>query len=232
MKYSCKGNDLGHGTFVQTCTIYETLSGALLLVDKHPVPGTQHWLRGSSTGLLPDGSNGSSESRESDLKRALKKLGSLGALRSIYDHHIARWEDEMGRISDEQDSMCSSGDIPARPYSLGWGCKRVCKRVQEGARGLNGGVRGVQEDRTEVQEGCERGGPEVQEGGPEVQEDETEVQEDGAEVQEDGTDVREGFKRMGWSTGGIRVKAGGMGGALEARREVLEAREGMPEHEL
>lgn len=53
-----------------------------------------------------DGSDGSSESREGDLKRALETaLGSLGALRSIYDHRVARWEDEMGRISDERDRV-------------------------------------------------------------------------------------------------------------------------------
>lgn len=53
-----------------------------------------------------DGSDGSSESREGDLKRALETaLGSLGALRSIYDHRIARWEDEMGRINDERDRV-------------------------------------------------------------------------------------------------------------------------------
>ncbi|KAG0697111.1 hypothetical protein DFH29DRAFT_984406 [Suillus ampliporus] len=53
-----------------------------------------------------DGSDGSSESREGDLKRALETaLGSLGALRLIYDHRVARWEDEMGRISDERDRV-------------------------------------------------------------------------------------------------------------------------------
>jgi hypothetical protein len=34
------------------------------------------------------------------------------------------------------------------------------------------------------------------------------------------------------SAGGIRGKAGGMGGALGTRREVPEAHEGMPEHKL
>jgi hypothetical protein len=34
------------------------------------------------------------------------------------------------------------------------------------------------------------------------------------------------------STGGIRGKAGGMGGVPEACREVLEACEGIPEHEV
>ncbi|KAG2053768.1 hypothetical protein BDR06DRAFT_885301 [Suillus hirtellus] len=53
-----------------------------------------------------DGSDCSSESREGDLKRALETaLGSLGALRSIYDHRVARWEDEMGRINDERDRV-------------------------------------------------------------------------------------------------------------------------------
>ncbi|KAH7922877.1 hypothetical protein BV22DRAFT_1016446 [Leucogyrophana mollusca] len=53
-----------------------------------------------------DGSDGSSESREEDLKRALETaLGSLGALRSIYDHRVARWEDEMSRINDERESV-------------------------------------------------------------------------------------------------------------------------------
>lgn len=53
-----------------------------------------------------DGSDGSSESREVDLKRALETaLGSLGALRSIYETRAARWEDEMVRISDERERV-------------------------------------------------------------------------------------------------------------------------------
>ncbi|KAG2038262.1 hypothetical protein BDR03DRAFT_933652 [Suillus americanus] len=63
----------------------------------------ERFLNSTSSG---DGSDGSSESREGDLKRALETaLGSLGALRSIYDHRVARWEDEMGRISDERDRV-------------------------------------------------------------------------------------------------------------------------------
>lgn len=53
-----------------------------------------------------DGSDGGSESREVDLKRALETaLGSLGALRSIYETRVARWEDEMARISDERERV-------------------------------------------------------------------------------------------------------------------------------
>ncbi|KAG2114982.1 hypothetical protein BD769DRAFT_1629970 [Suillus cothurnatus] len=53
-----------------------------------------------------DGSDGSSESWEGDLKCALETaLGSLGALRSIYNHRITRWEDEMGRVNDERDRV-------------------------------------------------------------------------------------------------------------------------------
>ncbi|EGO27046.1 hypothetical protein SERLADRAFT_459841 [Serpula lacrymans var. lacrymans S7.9] len=56
--------------------------------------------------LSGESSDGSSESREGDLKRALETaLGSLGALRGIYEQRVARWEDEMSRISDERERV-------------------------------------------------------------------------------------------------------------------------------
>jgi hypothetical protein len=60
----------------------------------------------SSTGSLSDTSDASSESREGDLKRALETaLGSLDALRMIYENRVSRWEDEMSRISDEREKV-------------------------------------------------------------------------------------------------------------------------------
>lgn len=58
---------------------------------------------GSSTG---GGSDGSSESREEDLRRALQAaLGSLGALGGLYDQREARWREEMRRISDDRETV-------------------------------------------------------------------------------------------------------------------------------
>lgn len=58
---------------------------------------------GSSTG---GGSDGSSESREEDLRRALQSaLGSLGALGNLYEQREARWRDEMRRISDDRETV-------------------------------------------------------------------------------------------------------------------------------
>jgi hypothetical protein len=63
----------------------------------------ERFLNSTSSG---DGSDSSSESREGDLKRALETaFNSLGTLRSIYDHRLTRWEDEMGRISEERDRV-------------------------------------------------------------------------------------------------------------------------------
>ncbi|KAF9224583.1 hypothetical protein BS17DRAFT_808244 [Gyrodon lividus] len=60
----------------------------------------------SSTGSLGDASDASSESREGDLKRALETaLGSLDALRMIYENRVSRWEDEMSKISDERERV-------------------------------------------------------------------------------------------------------------------------------
>jgi hypothetical protein len=59
----------------------------------------------SSASVSGDGSD-SSETREGDLKRALETaLGSLETLRVIYGHRVSRWEEEMGRISDERDRV-------------------------------------------------------------------------------------------------------------------------------
>ncbi|KAJ7123190.1 hypothetical protein C8R44DRAFT_621142 [Mycena epipterygia] len=49
---------------------------------------------------------GSDESREEDLKRALgTALGSLGALKGIYEQREARWADEMRRITDDRERV-------------------------------------------------------------------------------------------------------------------------------
>lgn len=53
--------------------------------------------------VVGEGSDAGSESRESDLKRALETtLGSLDSLRIIYEQRVSRWEDEMTRIADER----------------------------------------------------------------------------------------------------------------------------------
>ncbi|KAJ7499697.1 hypothetical protein FB451DRAFT_1385381 [Mycena latifolia] len=50
--------------------------------------------------------DGSDESREADLKRALgTALSSLGALKGIYEQREARWADEMRRISDDRERV-------------------------------------------------------------------------------------------------------------------------------
>ncbi|KAG6840871.1 hypothetical protein C0991_003591 [Blastosporella zonata] len=53
-----------------------------------------------------NGSDGSSESREEDLKRALgAALGSLASLGGIYEQREARWHDEMRRISEDRERV-------------------------------------------------------------------------------------------------------------------------------
>ncbi|KAH7881846.1 hypothetical protein F5I97DRAFT_2069387 [Phlebopus sp. FC_14] len=60
-------------------------------------------LSSSSSGDISDAG---SESREGDLKRALETaLGSLDALRAIYENRVSRWEDEMSRITDERERV-------------------------------------------------------------------------------------------------------------------------------
>ncbi|KAJ7367541.1 hypothetical protein DFH08DRAFT_676850 [Mycena albidolilacea] len=50
--------------------------------------------------------DGSDVSREEDLKRALgTALGSLGALKGIYEQREARWTEEMRRISDDRERV-------------------------------------------------------------------------------------------------------------------------------
>jgi hypothetical protein len=50
--------------------------------------------------------DGSDVSREEDLKRALSTaLGSLGALKGIYEQREARWADEMRRITDDRERV-------------------------------------------------------------------------------------------------------------------------------
>ncbi|KAF8075823.1 hypothetical protein FPV67DRAFT_1406069 [Lyophyllum atratum] len=53
-----------------------------------------------------EGSDGSTESREEDLKRALEAaLGSLGALGGIYEQREARWHEEMRRVSEDRERV-------------------------------------------------------------------------------------------------------------------------------
>ncbi|KAG6849436.1 hypothetical protein H0H93_008512 [Arthromyces matolae] len=60
----------------------------------------------SSAASSGDGSDGSNESREMDLKRALEAaLGSLASLRGIYEQREARWKDEMRRISEDRETV-------------------------------------------------------------------------------------------------------------------------------
>lgn len=74
-----------------------------------------------------DGSIGSSESREEDLKRALgAALGSLGALGRIYDEREARWKEETRRISEDRERIelllrqaLGERDTPSNTASVG-----------------------------------------------------------------------------------------------------------------
>ncbi|KAG6816122.1 hypothetical protein H0H87_008472 [Tephrocybe sp. NHM501043] len=60
----------------------------------------------TSSGSSGNGSDGSSESREVDLKRALgAALGSLASLGGIYEQREARWHDEMRRISEDRERV-------------------------------------------------------------------------------------------------------------------------------
>ena len=53
-----------------------------------------------------DGSDGSTESREVDLKRALEAaLGSLASLGDIYEQREARWREEMRRIAEDRERV-------------------------------------------------------------------------------------------------------------------------------
>ncbi|KIK22483.1 hypothetical protein PISMIDRAFT_102495 [Pisolithus microcarpus 441] len=60
----------------------------------------------NASATLGEGSDGSSDAREGELKRALEAaLGSLDELRTIYEQRVARWEHEMDRIADERDRV-------------------------------------------------------------------------------------------------------------------------------
>ncbi|KAG6861435.1 hypothetical protein C0995_000275 [Termitomyces sp. Mi166 len=53
-----------------------------------------------------DGSDGSTESRQVDLKRALEAaLGSLASLGGIYEQREARWREEMRRIGEDRERV-------------------------------------------------------------------------------------------------------------------------------
>lgn len=60
----------------------------------------------SQSGSSVDGSQGSSESREEDLRRALEAaLGSIGAMGAIYEQREARWRDELRKLSEDRTSI-------------------------------------------------------------------------------------------------------------------------------
>lgn len=60
-------------------------------------------LSSTRSGSSADGSQGSGELREEDLRRALEAaLVSLNALGNIYEQREARWRDEMRRLSDDR----------------------------------------------------------------------------------------------------------------------------------
>jgi len=70
------------------------------------------------SGTSADGSEGSSETREEDLKRALEAaLGSLGALGSIYEQREVRWREEMRRVSEDRERvellLRQAGSLPS-----------------------------------------------------------------------------------------------------------------------
>lgn len=53
-----------------------------------------------------DGSEGSSESREEGLKRALEiAVGSLSAMSKIHEERETRWREEMRRLSDDREHV-------------------------------------------------------------------------------------------------------------------------------
>ncbi|KAI5994053.1 hypothetical protein EDC04DRAFT_2586413 [Pisolithus marmoratus] len=55
---------------------------------------------------LGEGSDGSSDAHEGELKQALETaLGSLDELHAIYKQHVGRWEHEMEHIANEQDHV-------------------------------------------------------------------------------------------------------------------------------
>ncbi|KAF8638470.1 hypothetical protein AX17_002181 [Amanita inopinata Kibby_2008] len=98
-----------------------------LLVNRSPAMhqlkagfrGIAHYRRHSRTRKVPiidhiltqtsssgDGSDGSSESREGDLRRALEAaLNSLDVLKNMYEQREARWNDEMGRMHKDKENV-------------------------------------------------------------------------------------------------------------------------------
>ncbi|KAF8628688.1 hypothetical protein AX15_003758 [Amanita polypyramis BW_CC] len=68
------------------------------------VPIIDHIL--TQTNSSGDGSDGSSESREGDLRRALEAaLSSLDMLKNMYEHREARWNEEMTKMHTEKESV-------------------------------------------------------------------------------------------------------------------------------
>lgn len=60
----------------------------------------------TQTNSTGEGSDGSSESRESDLRRALETaLNSLDVLKNMYEQREARWNDEMARMHREKENV-------------------------------------------------------------------------------------------------------------------------------
>ncbi|KAF6743048.1 hypothetical protein DFP72DRAFT_935716 [Ephemerocybe angulata] len=63
------------------------------------------FLEGQSS-LNGDGSDGSTESREEDLKKALEvALGSLNMLNGMYEMRESRWQEEMKRMQEDKEKM-------------------------------------------------------------------------------------------------------------------------------
>ena len=60
----------------------------------------------NSTTTSGDGSDGSSESREEDLRHLLETaIGSLGMLGGIFEQRESRWVEEMQRINEDRERV-------------------------------------------------------------------------------------------------------------------------------
>ncbi|KAJ7618437.1 hypothetical protein FB45DRAFT_167666 [Roridomyces roridus] len=80
---------------------FRHIAGQRRATRTHHASLADRLLMGSSSNL--SSATGSDISREEDLKRALNTaLGSLGALKGIYEQREARWTEEMRRISDDR----------------------------------------------------------------------------------------------------------------------------------
>ena len=63
-------------------------------------------LSSAQSGSSADGSQGSGDSREEELRRALgDALSSLNLLGSMYEQREARWREEMKRLSEDRERV-------------------------------------------------------------------------------------------------------------------------------